>query len=160
MGSLSSDSHPGPGGARSDGSRCCGTLDASHCAIGRSVHASPRRLGCQDPFSRARDSIHGEYSTVRAPYCNTFCSAYSIAHSIAYSIAYSIAHSIAYSITYRITYRITYCFAYRFPLGIAVPLGKGRARLLRSHQPVLLPCFFIHRSAWKGDSRNFALTEF
>jgi len=140
MGSLSSDSHPGPGGARSDGSCCCGTLDASLCAIGRSVHASPRRLGCQDPFSRARDSIHGEYSTVRAPYCNTFCSAY--------SIAYRFAHSIAYS--------ITYCFAYRFPLGIAVTLGKGRARLLRSHQPVLLPCFFIHRSAWKVNSPKFA----
>jgi len=104
MGSLSSDSHPGPGDARSDGSRCCGTLDASLCAIGRSVHASPRRLGCRDHFSRARDSIHGEYSAVRAPYCNTFCSAYSIAYSI--------------------TYRFAHCITYRFPLGIAVTLDE------------------------------------
>ena len=150
MGSLSSDSHPGPCDARSDGSCCCGTLDASLCAIGRSVHASPRRLGCQDHFSRARDSIHGEYSTVRPPYCNTFCSAYNITYNITYSIAYSIAYS------------ITYCFAYRFPLGIAVTLGKGRARLLESHQPVLLPCFFIHLSAWKRYSAklDFRFTEF
>ena len=140
MGSVSFDSHPGPGGARSDGGRCCGTLDASLCAIRRSVHASPRRHGCREHFSRARNSIHDEYCAVRAPYsCNTFCSAY----SITYSIAYSIAHCIIYR------------FAYRFPLGISVPLVEGRARLLRSHQPVLLPCFFIHLSAWKGYSRKF-----
>jgi hypothetical protein len=152
MGSLSFDSHPGPVGARSDGGRCYGTLDASLCAIRRSVHASPRRHGCRDHFSRARDSIHDEYSAVRAPYCNTFCSAY--------SIAYSIAHCITHCITYSIAHCIIYRFAYRFPLGISVPLGEGRARLLESHQPVLLPCFFIHRSAWKGYSANFALTEF
>ena len=121
MGSLSFDSHPGPGGARSDGSRCCGTLDASLCAIGRSVHASPRRLGCREHFSRARDSIHDEYSAVRAPYCNTFCS----------------VHSIAYRFAHSITYRIIYRFAKGFPLGIAVTLGEGRERLLESHQPLL-----------------------
>jgi hypothetical protein len=121
MGSLSSDGSPSPGGARSDGGRGDRTLDDSLCAIGGTAHASPRRHGCRDHFSRARDSIHDEYSAVRAPYCNTFCSV----HSIAYCIAYC----------------ITYCIAYCFPLGIAVPLGGGRARLLES-------------------SRNFRFTEF
>jgi hypothetical protein len=68
-----------------------------------------------------RDSIHDECSAVRAPYCNTFCSVHGIACCIACCFAY--------------------CIAYCFPLGIAVPLGEGRARLLESHQLVLLPYF-------------------
>ena len=125
MGSLSSDGCPSPGDARSDGARGDRTLDDSLCAIGGSVPASPRRHGCRDHFSRARDSIHDEYTAVCAPYCNTFCSV----HSSAYCVTYCVAHSIAY------------CFTYCFLLGIAIPLGEGRARLLRSHQPVLLPYF-------------------
>ncbi len=125
MGSLSSDGCPSPGGARSDGGRGDRTLDDSLCAIGGTAHASPRRHGCRDHFSRARDSIHDEYSAVRAPYCNAFCS----------------VHSIAYSFAYCITYSFAYCIAYCFLLGIAVPLGGGRARLLES-------------------SRNFAFPEF
>ena len=126
MGSLSSDSRPSPGDACRDGGRGDRTLDDSPCAIGGSVPASPRRHGRRDHFSRARHSIHDEYSAVRAPYCNTFCSV----HNIAYSIAYSIAYCIAYSIAYRFTCCFTYCSTYCFTLGIAVPLGEGRARLL------------------------------
>jgi hypothetical protein len=129
MGSLSSDGSPSPRGARRDRGRGDRTLDDSLCAIGGTAHASPRRHGCRDHFSRARDSIHDEYSAVRAPYCNTFCSV----HSTAYCIAGCIAGCIAYCFTYCIAYCFTYC--------IAVPLGEGRARLLESHQPVLLPYF-------------------
>jgi hypothetical protein len=125
MGSLSSDGSPSPRGARRDRGRGDRTLDDSLCAIGGTAHASPRRHGCRDHFSRARDSIHDEYSAVRAPYCNTFCSVH--------STAYCIAGCIAYCFTYCIAYCFTYC--------IAVPLGEGRARLLESHQPVLLPYF-------------------
>src|SRR5919107_3263965 len=118
MGSLSSDSRPSPGDACRDGGRGDRTLDDSPCAIGGSVPASPRRHGRRDHFSRARHSIHDEYSAVRAPYCNTFCS------------VHSIASSIAYRFTCCFTCCFTYCLTYCCPLGIAVPLGEGRARLL------------------------------
>jgi len=145
MGSLSSDGSPDPSGARRSSGRGDRTLNVSLCAAGGSVRASPR--------SRARDSIHDEHSAVGPLYCNTFCSVVRLPYSITYRFAHCITYSIAYS--------IAYCFAYRFPLGIAVPLGEGRARLLRSHQPVLLLCFFIHRGAWKSHSRklSFCFTE-
>ena len=117
MGSLSSDGSPDPSGARRSSGRGDRTLNVSLCAAGGSVRASPR--------SRARDSIHDEHSAVGPLYCNTFCSVVRLPYSITYRFAHCITYSIAYSI------------AYRFPLGIAVPLGEGRERLLESHQPLL-----------------------
>jgi hypothetical protein len=106
MGSLSSDGRPSPGGARSVGVRGDGTLNDSLCAAGGSVCASPRRHGHRDDFSRARDSIHDEYSAVGPLYCNTFRS----------------VDRRPYSITFCFAQRITYSITYGFPLGFAVPL--------------------------------------